>query len=195
MFLQDTPLIASSGLVRHLFLLLLCVNAWSQTASIDGKITDIETGFALMGVNLSINDSSGTVTDASGTFQLRGLAPGSVLISASYIGYQSHYIADLVLVAGEHKDVEIKLQRVNIKFDPLIVSASRKMEKMLDSPARVTVIEERDIAAKTVVLPVSHLVAQPGIDVVTTGVGQVNVVARGFNDYISGTCSSLWITG
>ncbi len=186
MFVQISSLIASPSLSRKLVLFLLCVNAWSQTVSIEGKITDIETSLALMGVNLTINDSSGTVTDANGAFQITGLPPGSILISASYIGYQSQNIADLVLAAGEHKYVELKLHRSNIKFDPLIVSASRKMEKMLDTPARVTVINERDIAAKTVVLPVSHLVAQPGIDVVTTGIGQVNVVARGFNDYLSG---------
>ena len=181
-----SSLLAPSTPVRKLIPILLCINAWSQTGSVEGIVIDMETDQALVGVNITINDSIGTVSGASGNFQLSGLTPGRILLSASHIGYQSQLVDDFVLTASEHKYVELKLSRRNIEFDPLIVSASRKMEKMLDTPSRVTLIQERDIATKTVVLPVSHLIAQPGIDIATTGIGQVNVVARGFNDYLSG---------
>jgi iron complex outermembrane receptor protein len=71
-------------------------------------------------------------------------------------------------------------------FNPVVVSASRREEKVLEAPAAATVIGEGAIAVRPALTPVDHVYDAPGMHVATTGLIQHEVVARGFNNIASG---------
>ncbi len=81
------------------------VLAAAQTAS--GTITDADTGEALIGASVMVQDSDiGTITDIDGSFSLE-LPSGSDMLIVSYIGYQSQTVQylgqplNVALASGE----------------------------------------------------------------------------------------------
>lgn len=60
-----------------------------MTTSLSGKVLDKITGEALVGVKVSVAGSEKSVyTDFDGNFQISGVLPGNVELTASYISYK-----------------------------------------------------------------------------------------------------------
>ena len=76
-------------------------------------------------------------------------------------------------------------------FNPVVISASRRQEKVLDAPAAVSVVEASQIRNRHTLTPRDHLRGLPGVDIGTKGIVQSNIVVRGFNDVISSTLQTL----
>lgn len=70
-------------------------------------------------------------------------------------------------------------------MNPVIVTASRRPEKLLDAPASVTVLAAREIAARPTLAPSEHLKGLPAVDFAQTGLNQSRMVVRGFNSSFS----------
>ena len=63
-------------------------------SSISGKVVDINTGEALVGVTLKIDGTDKVAyTDFEGNFEFSNVAAGSVNISASFISYQKSSVS------------------------------------------------------------------------------------------------------
>ena len=60
----------------------------ANAQTISGAITDAATKEALIGVNIVLNNGSGTSTDIDGKYQLQ-LQEGEQKITFKYIGYES----------------------------------------------------------------------------------------------------------
>ena len=74
------------SILIFLLALFTCYASFAQTRQITGKVTASEDGSALPGVSIKVQGSStGTVTDANGSFKISA-TNGSILIF-SYIGY------------------------------------------------------------------------------------------------------------
>ena len=74
----------------YFFLLLLCLPllAWGQTATLNGKVKDAETGELLPFCSVFINNTTvSTATDMQGNYSLSGLEAGTVDIGFSFLGY------------------------------------------------------------------------------------------------------------
>ncbi len=121
-----------------------------------------------------------------GTFRMERLAPGTYALSAARIGYDPGHLAGVVVRAGETTTVRLKLAPRAVTLDAAIVTASRREEKVLEAPASVSVIGRDEVAAQPSLTPVDHVAQLPGVDVVTSGLTQHNVVTRGFNNAGSG---------
>ncbi len=68
--------------------------------SITGTVTDAATGLPLASVRVAAGDSS-DITTADGTFVLSNVLPGSVRVSGSLAGYDSHLSEEITLAPGD----------------------------------------------------------------------------------------------
>ncbi len=163
----------------------------AQTGSITGRVTDMSTGVPLGGVSVSIAGAQGGVaTDGDGRFTISAAA-GTVSLVFSSIGYESRRVDGVRVDAAAGAEVDVALTPQELMLNPVVVTASRREERSLNAPASVSTVSAQDIARVAAPTTGEHLKALPGIDVAQTGLGQMNVVARGFNNVFSGTLLTL----
>ncbi len=164
--------------------------AAAQTNSISGRVTDAVTDAPLQGVSVMLADSeTGTATDAAGRFTISA-GPGGHSLVFSMVGYED-YRVDGVRAGTEAAAVEVAMRPEALMLNPVVVTASRREERALNAPASISTVSSEDIARVAAPTTGEHLKAVPGLDVSQTGIGQLNVVARGFNNVFSGTLLTL----
>lgn len=170
-------------------LTLLTAAARAQEAVVSGSVTDSATGRPLDGVHVELRrDGSpvtSTVSDAGGRFELRA-APGTYALTARRLDYRQETVAPLTLAPGERRELRLVLTAQAFVFNPVVVSASRAEEKVLDAPAAVAVLARQTIEERPALTPVDYLYAVPAVQIATTGLTQHEVVLRGFNNAASG---------
>jgi iron complex outermembrane receptor protein len=172
-------------------LILLCLlaslQAFSQNRTITGTVKDSETNETIPGVSVTVkNDQTiGTVTDLEGRFSIEVPIGSNVLVFSS-IGYTS---SEVGIVAGNV--MNISLQPSEIGLNEVVVSASRRQEKILDAPASISLITTQQIKNTVAISPSDNLKATPGVDIMNTGLVQTNVVTRGFNNIFSGALLTM----
>jgi outer membrane receptor for ferrienterochelin and colicins len=167
-----------------------------QTGTITGRLTDAETQTGISGATVQVvtagNRSVGSaVTDAQGQFRIGNVPTGSYSLLFTMVGYDTHRVESVRVVAGETTIAGATLQTMAFQLNPLIVSASKRPEKVIEAPAAVSVVSEREIDERPTATPVEHLRSSPGVDIIQTGVQSTNVVARGFNNIFSGALHTL----
>lgn len=82
-------------------LVLVSTLMYGQSAVVSGTMLDAETGEPLMFANVLVEQlGTGTDTDIDGKYQLK-LEPGIYTLVASYVGYASKTITDVVAKKGE----------------------------------------------------------------------------------------------
>lgn len=179
------------------FLTTFATTAFAQTAVLQGTVTDEETGEQLAGSNIVLLSPetglqiTGTSTNEQGEFERVGIAPGTYNIRVTFIGYEAKILPDVTFSAGETKTLTIVLTPGAIESEQVIVTASRRQEKVLEAPASVSVIETSQIEERTAMTPTDHLIGVASVDIVKSGLVQSNVVVRGFNNVFSGALLSL----
>ena len=85
----------------------------AATASLHGHIAD-PTGALIPGAQVSVTTSAGktvatATADASGTYQVSGLAPGSYVVQATFEGFAPFVMPAIQLAAGQIKRVDISM--------------------------------------------------------------------------------------
>lgn len=187
----------SSRCLPALFVLLVFGSAFAQTGSLTGTVRDGETGEALFAANVlvtSLADPSskvGRLTARNGGFKVESLAPGRYEVRASYIGYETMVIDIVDVTAGGTASVEFVLTIEPIEMNTIIISVSRREEKVIDAPASVQVVTGKEIRGRAVLSPADHLQGRPAVDVQRAGLNQGTVVIRGFNNIFSGATLTL----
>jgi outer membrane receptor for ferrienterochelin and colicins len=184
----------SCGLL--LLLMMTPGHALAQNGTLAGRVTAEESGAPIGAVVVQVVTGSGQVvrsalSNASGLFAISGIAPGSYTVMAAMTGRESVRTANVRVGAGETTTLNVVMRAQALELNPLVVSASKRVERALEAPARVEVVGEREIAERPTVSPVDHLRAVPGIDIAQSGVQSSNVVARGFNNVFSGSIHAL----
>ncbi len=176
-------------------LLLLCgtpSSALAQQGTITGRAIDAENSEPLNGVVVELVVGAGraqatTTTDDDGQFRFTGVADGSYSLVFSTIGYETKRLDGISVSGGAIASAgAVELVSIVFRLNPVVVTASRTQEKALDSPSSIYTIETEEIQERTTTTAVDHMRTLPGADVVTTGLAQHNVVARGFNNVFSG---------
>lgn len=165
-----------------LLIVLFCsgMYATAQKATISGTLKDARTGEALISANVfAAEDEAGTITDEDGKFQL-AVSPGVVNLEFSYLGYEPMRESYSVSV-GEGLNVDILLDPIGITGEEVIVSGSKRPEKLTESPATIETLYAREIAEFASPNPGELLARQKGIDFVRAGVVGTGINIRGFN--------------
>jgi iron complex outermembrane receptor protein len=162
--------------------------SFGQTPSLNGIITDAKTNEVLVGANVVITSGEfkkGTSTNSTGNYKIQDLPEGSYTITATYLGYEEKIITNVTISAGEVKKLNIELLPTGIEMNQVVVTASRRLEKVTEAPAAVIILESTDIQSNPTLVTTEHLKGLTAVDVVSTGLNQDRVVFRGFNSALS----------
>ncbi|HSW54856.1 MAG TPA: von Willebrand factor type A domain-containing protein [Ignavibacteriaceae bacterium] len=125
------------------FLALLIISTISaKSGIISGKVTDTETGEALIGANVIIlNTNWGAATDIDGYFKISIVPPGTYELRASYVGYSSQTIKDVIVKAFDSLFIEINLKTDFTLAEICIVESKPLIEKYSTNACRITTSE------------------------------------------------------
>ncbi len=154
--------------------------------TIQGTITDKKSGEALIGVNIFVETDKlrGTVTDFDGKYEIKA-NEGEVLVF-TYVGYE-----DQRLAVTKSQTYDFKMGEAETTLDVVVISGSRKKEKLLDAPASIATVDAAAIQNKAST-GISDIIKNvSGVQVQRTGVQGGQPSVRGFNGYFTSDVMSL----
>jgi sulfur carrier protein ThiS len=157
---------------RRLFLLLALLlaaaaPAHAQTGIITGSIRAVNgspVGGARVEAAMAGRVAGTATSDAAGNYRISGLTAGDYVLTITGTGFEPRQV-DVRLAAGQTATVNTTIATSAFQLDALVVSASKRLEKALEAPARVEVVSAREIEARPVATPVEHLRNVPGVDI------------------------------
>ncbi|MCK5052311.1 MAG: TonB-dependent receptor [Candidatus Cloacimonetes bacterium] len=169
----------NQNLLFILLIFLLPISLLSQTGRIAGKITDVETGEAIEGVSVFLEDSqTGTYTKANGTYIMKNIPVGEHTINVHLMGYKqmkTNTIVEDDMTAIVNLQLEIKA----VQIEGMRVSANRAVKR--ETPIAFTDIGEETISNKYTTQDMPQLLEDvPGLFANTTGIGDAQITMRGF---------------
>ena len=144
--------------------------AFAQTGKIQGRVTDAATGEGLPGVNVRIEGTTqGTATDLDGNYVIIGVRPGTYVIVASYIGFNTQRVENVRVQIDLTTRIDFALREETLQGEEVVITAERPLV-------------QRDLTATTAVVGADELEALPVEnfqDVVNLQAGVVNGHFRG----------------
>lgn len=151
-----------------LIVLFGCVPLWGQsTVKISGTVTVRQSGKPLAGANVVVVGSGfGTTTDEKGRFVLENLLVGVYSLQASFIGYESEKVDNVVVTPDQPAEVSFRLKPAIIQLAGVAVTA-RKMRK--DATKNVVTVTRKQIERSNYRQVAEILQTVPGIDIQTSG--------------------------
>lgn len=169
--------------MKGTFTLLICLlgtfSLLAQNGSVSGTIKDDISGEALVGANIVIAGSTqGVSTDADGRYSIE-VPAGRITLVASYTGYTDKRASTTVTV-GQNATLNFDLASGITIDQEVVVSGSRKREKLTESPATIETIFASEIASYSG-NPGELLARQKGVDYFRAGVAGPGINIRGFN--------------
>lgn len=165
--------------------------AVAQTGIIRGRVTEAGTNTPVSNARISVQQGARTVaqaiTGSAGTYTVSNVDPGTYTVITRLIGYAENGTPNVTVTAGGTTEVNVTLAQAPSILNQVVITDTRGTpQKVLDAPASVSVIDERQLAERPALSVADHVKGQPGIDVSTGGLVQSNIVARGFNNAFSG---------
>jgi len=168
--------------VLLLFALFLQIWSWAQTSGkINGKIID-DKNQPMAGATVTIRETNtSTTSDNAGMFSFVNVKPGSFTLVVSFVGY-ADAVQNIRVKDGETTDVTVNLSLSTRAGQEIVVTASKRPEKITRAPASISVISARDLDQTSSFLPGELASKIQGVEFVRTGVAGVGFNARGFNN-------------
>ena len=156
-------------------LLLLIGNIALAQTTLSGTVVDAENNEAIPGANIIVlGSNTGTVADFDGKFTLNTSAELPLTIEVSYVGFGSKSIE----VTSADQVIEVVLE-FGQNLNEVVISASRRSEKILDAPASVSIISSQDLEnTANVTDPVRNLINIPGLQFQQQSANSVNFEMR-----------------
>jgi outer membrane receptor for ferrienterochelin and colicins len=174
-------------LIHTIFgVLLLGSLALAEQGQIKGRVLDASTGEPIFGANVELTlGSTGKVkteTDLSGRFAFSALESGTYSLDVTFIGYRTEH-RTVALAAGQPRTrVDIDLGIADLVGDEIVVSASRKPERLVDASVSITKVSREEIRNNAAGFTyMSHLQRVKGIDYQQVGLFDERFNARGYN--------------
>jgi outer membrane receptor for ferrienterochelin and colicins len=153
----------------------------AQTGRITGHVTDAAKK-PLSGAQVLVTGTAlGAETDADGRFTVTGVAAGTYAVRAQHIGYKVATKAGVAVTAGSAATVDFSLDATTVTLGGVVISASRRVEKITDAPATITRLDALSLANSIGNSFAPALKEVKGLDFIQVGITAVAVNARGFN--------------
>jgi len=143
--------------------------------TISGVITDTG-GEGLIGANVIIEGTTdGTITDLDGSYSLSTTQTPPFNVLVSYTGFTTQTVA----INSNNQNVSISLAEGIIFGEDIVVSASRRREKVQEAPASVSVLTARKLEVSANDNAARAIINEPGVYIQQQGAGRVNIQLRG----------------
>ena len=155
--------------------------AWAQAAGriVGTVIAEGGTPLADAQVNV-VGTRLGATTRADGRYELRNVPSGEQRVQVLRLGYSAQTIS-ITVPAGGEVTVNATMQPSAMQLGGIVVSASRRLEKITDAPATVSRIDAAQIENSVGNSFSGALKFVQGVDYVQTGMTTAAINARGFN--------------
>ncbi len=161
-------------------LLLSTSLVWAQTGTIQGTVTD-ENGKALPGTNVQlVGTQFGAATQNDGSYTIKDVPAGEYMLKATYIGFQE-MTASVTITGDAVTTLALTLQEGSVFGETLVVTASKRQQKITEAPATIDVISARQIDEHPSSNLGELLAYEKGVDYIRTGVLGTGLNIRGFN--------------
>jgi len=153
---------------------ILFGSVYSQT-QVSGSVMDADNMEPIPGVNVIIDGTNiGTVTDFDGNFVINTSQDAPLTLVISYVGYSAQRVG----VTSSGQDINVSLS-AGQNLEEVIISASRRAQKVTDAPASVSVISTRQIEnSPQVAEPTRILVSVPGVQIQQQTANSLNLEMR-----------------
>src|SRR5258705_13056801 len=129
-----------------LFFLMLTISVavFSQKITINGRVTDKQTNEALARATITLKGTStSTISDNLGNFKLSDLKPGNIVLIISYVGYETIELP--VNTNDSNARIDVALPTDERIGNAIVVSASKRPEKITNAPASIQVIGAKEL--------------------------------------------------
>jgi len=161
---------------------LLPLSLYAQKGSITGKVTNVETGEALVGANIVIQGTTlGAATGINGNYIIRNVPIGTYTLKVTFIGYDET-TTQVQVTSGAIATVNIELQEQIISGATITVLADRA--KPRETPVAFADVRKEDMQARLGSQDIP-LVLNTTPSVYSTmqggGAGDARINLRGFN--------------
>jgi outer membrane receptor for ferrienterochelin and colicins len=168
-------------LILFILMLTVYVNLFSQTGTVSGKVIDKHTNEALPGATVAIKGRAGsTTTDNLGNFKLLKVDTGNLVLVISYVGYEDKEL-QVHVPHSETKTVNAVLSLTDRIGNTVVVSASKRPEKITNAPASVQVIGTKELN-EFAGANVGELFSKvQGVEYTRNGITDITFNARGFH--------------
>ena len=157
-------------------LFVLCAHLLSAQNVIQGTILSEDDNGPLVGANILIDGTTeGTTTNFDGSFLFTTERSFPLQLIISYIGHESQ-----TLMITDGTPINLRLKSASLITDEVIISASRRAEKLQEAPAAVSVIGTKEIAnSGGAITPIRSLINQPGVELQQQTGQRINLALRG----------------
>lgn len=131
-------------LLLFFFLLISAFSCFSQEnlkQTLRGIVVDRETQIPLPGVNIILPDTDpqqGTISDEKGYFRFEKVNIGRQTIQASYVGYKTQVIDNIVINSAKEKIIKIELDESVTEIDEVVIKAAIQKDKPLNKMAIIS---------------------------------------------------------
>lgn len=124
-----------------------CAMAQATSAStLQGTVTDADSGTGIGGVTVLV---AGTLsrgeTGADGRFAITGVSPGTYVLQALRIGYESVTITNIVVASGTSRTADVVMHRASVELSGVVVTASRGETRPQDVPASIETMSHGEL--------------------------------------------------
>ncbi len=162
------------------FVLLYGLQLLGQQGTVKGVVTDEFSDDPLISATVYVEEESfGAVTDESGAYEL-SLDPGTYTLGFKYLGYVE-ITRKVTVESGSTTTLDIRLEPQGITGQEVVVSGSKRPEKLTESPATIETIYARELEEFASPNAGELLARQKGIDFFRAGVVGTGINIRGFN--------------
>ncbi len=156
-------------------LVLISTFIFAQT-NVTGLVVD-SNNTPIPGANVVFDTTTGSVSDFNGEFSIDVDAKPPFSLTVSSIGFETTTIT----VSAADASFTVTLSDSENLLDEVILSASRTAQSLFESPVTVERFDYTDIAASTGADFYQSLEQLKGVQVITTGIINQTLNARGFS--------------
>ncbi|HVE70950.1 MAG TPA: TonB-dependent receptor [Thermoanaerobaculia bacterium] len=168
-----------------IFVFLFAFSLHAAQGHIAGRIARTDGG-GIGGVIVQVLETGDAVlSDSNGDFRFE-IAPGTYsmqFVAGEQVATEQNVVVPSGGTARVDKQVDWKL---SVAETITVYSASRRVERVVEAPAAVTVMSQEDIAAVAPSGQAPRIVeSAPGVDFTNSGLYDTNFNARGFNSSLN----------
>ncbi len=169
---------------------------YAQTGQIAGAVVD-QNEEPLAGVNVVIQELAiGSVSNAEGVYEISNLAPGTYTVAASFVGFLTQEISNVVVVDGETTELNIVLVESALELGGFVVTAlgvERQERSLTYGTQTISPVEIAQARELNVGFSLAGRIAGLSVNQAGTGLGgQTRMILRG-NRSISGSSQPLFV--